>query len=174
VSCIETKQHNAALQRSARAWNCLAALAAAVALVACGSSREFTSPSAERAPPPSDQARAPAGLPAPARARNWSEFRVLAAQRLVQANGKRTYDGVVPDVLLAIPVLEVELNGDGSVRRVVVMRKPGQALDTIQLAVDAVYRAAPYGSVAHLPKPWKFVETFLYRDDRRFKPRTLD
>jgi hypothetical protein len=173
VSCIETN-HHAALQRGARAWRCLAALVAAVALVACGSSREFTSPSAERAPPPSEQARAPAGMPTPARARNWSEFRVLAARRLVQANGQRTYDGVVPDVLLAIPVLEVELNGDGSVRRVVVLRKPGQALDTIQLAVDAVHRAAPYGSVAHLPKPWKFVETFLYRDDRRFKPRTLD
>jgi hypothetical protein len=28
--------------------------------------------------------------------------------------------------------------------------------------------------VSRLPKPWKFVETFLYRDDKKFKPRTLD
>jgi hypothetical protein len=172
VSCTETK-HQAAPRLGARAWRYLTAMAA-TALVACGSSRDFTTLAAERAPPPSNQAKPPAGLPAPARARNWSEFRVFAAQRLVQANGPRTYDGLVPDVLLAIPVLEVELNGDGSVRRVVVLRKPGQAPDTIQLAVDAVHRAAPYGAVAHLPKPWKFVETFLYRDDRRFKPRTLD
>ena len=30
------------------------------------------------------------------------------------------------------------------------------------------------GPVAHLPKPWKFAEVFLFNDERRFKPRTLD
>jgi outer membrane biosynthesis protein TonB len=77
-------------------------------------------------------------------------------------------------VLLAIPVLEVELNADGSVRRIDVLRHPKQALDTTQLAIDAVRRAAPFGSVARLPRPWKFTETFLFDDARRFKPRTLD
>jgi hypothetical protein len=72
------------------------------------------------------------------------------------------------------PVLEVELNGDGSVRRVTVQRTPSQATDTVKLAVDAVYRAAPFGDVSHLPRPWKFSEVFLFRDDRRFKPRVLD
>jgi len=38
----------------------------------------------------------------------------------------------------------------------------------------AVRRAAPYGNVSRLPKPWKVVETFLFDDDLRFKPRTLD
>jgi len=28
--------------------------------------------------------------------------------------------------------------------------------------------------VSHLPRPWKFIETFLFDDDRKFKPRTLD
>jgi hypothetical protein len=28
--------------------------------------------------------------------------------------------------------------------------------------------------VARLPQPWKFVEVFLFDDDRRFKPATLD
>jgi hypothetical protein len=28
--------------------------------------------------------------------------------------------------------------------------------------------------VSRLPRPWKFVETFLFNDDRKFKPRTLD
>jgi hypothetical protein len=37
-----------------------------------------------------------------------------------------------------------------------------------------VRRAGPFGSVAHLPKPWRFPETFLFRDDRRFKPRSLE
>jgi len=80
----------------------------------------------------------------------------------------------VPDQLLAIPVLEVELNGDGSVRRIEVLREPRQAKDTTKIAVDAIRRAAPFGDVSRLPRPWKFVETFLFDDDRKFKPRTLD
>ena len=79
-----------------------------------------------------------------------------------------------PDPLLAIPVLEVELDGDGRIRHIAVLRVPTQAKDTMQLAIDAVRRAAPFGSVAHLPPPWKFAEVFLFDDTRRFKPRTLD
>ena len=109
-----------------------------------------------------------------ARARNWDEFKLQAGQRLVFANPNGSYTGPVAEPLLAIPVLEIELNGDGSVRRVNVQRQPSQATDTVQLAIDAVNRAAPYGDVSHLPRPWKFSEVFLFRDDRRFKPRVLD
>ena len=108
------------------------------------------------------------------RARNWDDFKVLAGRRMVAANPRGTYTDMVPDTLLAIPVLEIELNGDGSVRRVRVQREPSQAADTVQLAIDAVNRAAPFGDVSHLPRPWKFSEVFLFRDDRRFKPRSLD
>ena len=80
----------------------------------------------------------------------------------------------VPDQLLAIPVLEIELNGDGSVRRIEILREPRQAKDTLKIAVEAVRRAAPFGDVSRLPRPWKFVETFLFDDARKFKPRTLD
>lgn len=113
-------------------------------------------------------------LPPMAVARNWDEFRTLAARRLVAANPQHTYMGTPPEPLLAIPVLEVELNGDGSVRRIDVLRHPTQARDTVQLAIDAVHRAAPFSEVSRLPRPWKFSEVFLYDDNRRFKPRTLD
>ena len=115
-----------------------------------------------------------AALPAPSAMRNWNEVRAQAARRMVAANPNATYTGEVPEPLLAIPVLEVELHADGSMRRIEVMRKPSQALDTIKLATDAEYRAAPYGDVSRLPKPWRFTETFLFSDDRKFKPRTLD
>ncbi len=110
----------------------------------------------------------------PPSARAWDDYKVQVGRRLVAANPNGTYTGPVPEPLLAIPVLEVELNGDGSVRRVQVQRHPSQAGDTVQLAVDAVRRAAPFGDVSHLPKPWRFSEAFLFRDDRRFKPRSLD
>ena len=113
-------------------------------------------------------------LPPPTTARNWAEFRLLAARRIVAANPNGTYLGEVREPLLAIPVLEMELNVDGSLRRVDVLRHPSQARDTTQLAIDAVRRAAPFGDVSRLPKPWKFAEVFLFDDDRRFKPRTLD
>lgn len=119
-------------------------------------------------------ANPPTPLQAVREARTWTEFRLLAAARLVAANPTQTYTGEVPDILLAIPVLEIELNGDGSVRRIDVLRHPKQAKDTTQLAIDAVRRAAPFGNVSRLPRPWKFSETFLFADDRRFKPRTLD
>ncbi|WP_282825561.1 hypothetical protein [Pelomonas sp. V22] len=90
------------------------------------------------------------------------------------ANPERVYAGVVPAILLAIPVLEVELHADGSIRKIDVLRRPGQAPETLQMAIDALHRAAPFGDVSRLPKPWKFSETFLFNDERRFKPRTLD
>jgi hypothetical protein len=115
-----------------------------------------------------------ATLPTPRSVRSWNEVRVQAAERMVASNPGGTYMGPVPETLLAIPVLEIELNGDGSVRRIEVLRSPRQARDTIEIASAAVRRAAPYGNVSRLPKPWKFVETFLFDDDRKFKPRTLD
>ncbi|MCP5284612.1 MAG: hypothetical protein H6933_06925 [Burkholderiaceae bacterium] len=113
-------------------------------------------------------------LPPPVRARDWDHFKREAALRIVAANPGRTYGGPVQEPLLAIPVLEIELDRHGRVTRIRVMRQPSQAKDTTQLAIDAVKRAGPFGSVAHLPEPWKFVEVFLFDDDRRFKPRTLD
>ena len=101
-------------------------------------------------------------------------LRLQVAQRLVAAHPEGSYTGPAPDPLLAIPVLEVELNADGSVRRIVVLRQPRQARDTTQLAIAAVRKAAPYGDVSRLPRPWKFSETFLFDEQRRFKPRTLE
>jgi hypothetical protein len=119
-------------------------------------------------------AQGPVSLAEPKAARNWDEFRRQAALRMVAANPAITYTGPVPEPLLAIPVLEVELNADGSVRRIEVLRHPRQAKDTTEIAMEAVRRAAPYGDMRHLKKPWKFSEVFLFDDDRRFKPRTLD
>ena len=111
-------------------------------------------------------------LPTPSR--NWEEYRLQAAKQMVEVNAGQTYLDTPPEILLAIPVLQIELNANGSVRRIEVLRYPGQALDTTQLAIQAVNRAAPFGDVSRLPKPWRFTETFLFRDDRKFKPRILD
>ena len=132
---------------------------------------------------PRDTAPAPAvatapaarpALPPPDPVRNWTQVRLQAAHRMLLANPDITYASRAPDPLLAIPVLEVELNRDGSVRRIEVLRQPRQARDTVAIATAAVHRAAPFGDVSRLPRPWKFVETFLFDDGRRFKPRILE
>ncbi len=113
-------------------------------------------------------------LPPPGPVRSWAEVRLQAAQRLIAANPNGTYLGVPPEPLLGIPVLEIELNGDGSVRKIVFLRHPQEAKDTSKLAEAAVHRAAPFGDVSRLPRPWRFTETFLFNHERKFKPRTLD
>ncbi|WP_158080831.1 hypothetical protein [Pelomonas sp. KK5] len=113
-------------------------------------------------------------LAPPKPSRTLEELRRQAALRLVAANPERTYMTEPPAVLLAIPVLEVELYVDGSIKRINVLRKPGQAPETVQIAIDALHRAAPYGDVSRMPEPRKFSETFLFNDEKRFKPRTLD
>lgn len=113
-------------------------------------------------------------MPPPGPVRSWGELRLQAAHRLVAANPAGTYTGEVVEPLLGIPVLEVELNGDGSIRKIVVLRHAQEARDTSLLAEEAVRRAAPFGDVSRLPKPWRFTETFLFNEQRKFKPRTLD
>lgn len=130
------------------------------------------------APPPvvaAPPAPSPVAPPV-AKARDWREYHRLAAQRLVGANPDRTYLGPVPEPLKGIPVLAVELNGDGSVRQIQVQRRPrpADAQHTVQLAIEAVRKAAPFPPVSHLPRPWTYTEVFLFDDRDRFKPRTLD
>lgn len=155
---------------SRRAWLLSACLGIAM-LAGCSSPRQAaTAPAAPAATV--TPSRAPA--PAAATARNWDDYRLAAARRIVAANPQITHTGVVEQPSLAIPVLEVELNADGSIRNISVMREPSQAKDTTRIAIDAVRRAGPFGDVSNLPKPWRFSEAFLFNGDRRFKPRTLD
>jgi len=106
--------------------------------------------------------------------RSVTELQLQFARRLVGAHPDSSYVGPVPPRLLAIPVIEVEFNADGSVRGTRVLRHPSTGPEATQLALEAIRRAAPYGNVSRLPKPWKIIEAFLFDDDLRFKPRTLD
>ncbi len=153
-------------------------LVLACALSACAPTRPPVAPPAPVAAPAPAPAPAEPSVskPAPALAGDWREYHRMAARQLVQANLERTYMGAVPEPLRGIPILEVELHGDGSVRNIKVQRRPrpADAQHTIQLAIEAVRRAAPFPPVSHLPKPWSYTEVFLFDEADRFKPRTLD
>jgi hypothetical protein len=154
----------------------MGSLALTLGLAACGSKPTAPAPAPVAAPAPAAKPvpSSSGRLPAPTASRNWNEFKLQAARRMVAANPTGTYTGKPQQMLLAIPVLEVELNADGSIKNIDIMRRPSQAPETTQMAIDAVRRAAPFGDVSKLPRPWKFAEAFLFNDDKRFKPRTLD
>ena len=109
----------------------------------------------------------------PVQARTWTEYKLRAAQRIHAANAGETFAGPLPDPLQSIPVLEVQLNRDGSVRNIRVLRTPKQSPETLEMAMRAIRRAAPFGPVSHLPQPWQFSETFLYNENLKFQVRTL-
>lgn len=163
--CIDEEGHRHALP--------VVLLGVVLGLTACGV-RQAPLTSPPQAPaalaPPLPAAR----LPAPATPRSFKDLQLQFARRLVAAHPDTSYTEPAPDRLEAIPVLEVELNADGSVRQIKVLRRPTTGDQATALAIAAVRRAAPYGDVSRLPKPWKVVETFLFDDRLRFKPRTLD
>lgn len=113
--------------------------------------------------------------PAPA-VRSWDEFRKMAARRMVAASPKGSYMSKPQPMLFGIPILEIDLNADGSIRDIAVTRPPANvdAQDTIDHAIEAIRRAAPFGDISRLPRPWRFTEVFLFNNKRQFKPRSLD
>ena len=126
------------------------------------------------APPATPNLPKPAGMPAPKAVRTNEELRKQAAERLVMANPEGTFMTPAPAHLLTVVVLDIEVKADGSVRKINVVRPPKYGPETLQMAIDAVNRAAPFGDVRRMPEPWRFTETFLFDEDRRFKPRSLD
>lgn len=129
---------------------------------------------APAAPQPSAALNKPQGMPPPKAVRTPEELRRQAAERIVMANPERTFMTPAPSHLLTVVVLDVELKADGSVRKINVLRPPRFGPETLQMAIDAVHRAAPLGDVRRMPEPWRFTESFLFDEDRRFKPRSLD
>ena len=115
-------------------------------------------------------------LPAPVAARTLDEFKKQAARRMVAAAPRHSYMGTPPPMMFGITILEIEVNGDGSVRNIGVVRPPANpaAAAVMDVAKEAIRRGAPYGDVSKLPKPWKWTEVFLFNDKSQFKPRTLD
>ena len=177
MRCTERRPQRARLGAAAgrvldRVATVVGGAATAALVTACAPPAPPSAPS--RGTAPAASSAAPSGAAAPTVMRSVEQLKLHVARRIVAANPQGTYLGAPPETLLAIPVLEIELDADGSVRRISVLRQPRHAHDTTQLAIDAVRRAAPFGNVSQVPKPWKFSETFLFDDERRFKPLTLE
>ncbi len=154
----------------------LAAWLGVCALSACQTPAPPPARAPSPAPAPHAATPAPAPVPAPYMrpARTVDEYKRQMGLRLIAANPSITYTKRAPDILMGIPILEVEVNADGTVRHISVVRTPEEAKQTVQIAIDAVKRAQPFGDASQVPKPWKFLQVFLFDYDGRFKPKVLD
>jgi hypothetical protein len=163
---------NVAFGRSA-AW---AAVAVAAVLAGCAS--KPMPPQAPSAPPPvATPAPRPSVAPPVASSlppvRTWAEYRRRAAQIMMAANPGSTFTGPGPEQWYGIPVVQVMLNGDGTIRNVDFMRQSKVGPETNNLALQAVRRVPSFGPVSNLPQPWQFNETFLYNDNLKFQLVTV-
>ena len=150
----------------------LGVLVCAMGLVASASAQNQAP---AKAPPP--KAKPSAAAPAaPAVPKNMDEFKKVAAKKMLAANPEHTYSGKPQAMNFGIPILEIELNDDATVKNISVVRPPANeaAASTVDIAMDAIRKAAPYGDISRLPKPVKWTEVFLFNDQKKFKPRSLE
>jgi protein TonB len=108
--------------------------------------------------------------------RNVDDYKVLVAEQIRLANPASDYSGKLPPILPAIVVVNISIDEDGALNRVVVQRSRNSAAS--KAALGAVRRVdQPFPKPKHLlPRGHKtldFAETFLFVDADRFQLRTL-
>ena len=139
----------------------------AIALAACASK-----PVAERATAPAAAAAAPAKSVIPPLTLD-SYKKEFAAQI---ARTSPEFAEPVPEVLKSIVVLEVVIDREGGLQHLTVRRSNGyKALEN--RAMESVRKAAPFAAPAVTIRrrdgTVSFLETFLFRDDGRFRILSL-
>src|SRR5688572_25843390 len=149
--------------------------ATCLALVAACS----TAPERSAAPaaPQSPQAAVPQSAPAPriVPALTLDGYKKAFAEQVARSS-PHLYNDPIPEVLKSIVVLDITIDRDGRLTHVSVRRSNGfKALEN--RAMENVRRAAPYSPPAFTLRrsdgSVNFLETFLFRDDGRFKILSL-
>ena len=100
------------------------------------------------------------------------EYRRDAASHLYALNSARIYRGVMPPMLYAIGVLQVELDSGGQVRHLNWMRAPSHAPEVVREIERTVRAAAPFPSPARMGKV-VYTDTWLWDRSGRFQLDTL-
>jgi hypothetical protein len=165
------------MSHPARAWRTGALLMASVLVAGCsmlpgGGSNTSAAASAEIAalgPLPDVPGVAPPDTPAEA-------WQMLFAQALHDHQPGKIFEGIPPNPLYAIIVLEVQLDANGGLRSVRSMRAPPHGAKERDAAIASVRAGGPYPAP---PKQLvkngvaKFTETWLFNNARKFRLRTL-
>jgi TonB family protein len=148
----------------------VAGFACAAIAAGCSSSRpvpEIEKAGARRVPP---AAAAPMVPPL-----TLDGYKKAFARQVAYASPE-TFDEPLPEMLKSVVVLDITIDSDGRLARVLVRRSNGYA-ELEKVALNSVRRAAPYASPAWTMRrsdgSVHFLETFLFRNDGRFRIRSL-
>ena len=153
------------------------------ACISCATLLAACSTPSDRPPaqPPAPQA---AATPAPSPAQRIAPriapvtldaYKKFVAERIAQASPD-IFAEPLPEIFKSIVVLDITIDREGRLAQVSVRRSNGfKALEN--RAMDSVKRAAPFvapaSSVRGRDGSVNFLETFLFRDDGRFRIRSL-
>lgn len=102
-------------------------------------------------------------------------YKKAVAERIASASPD-IFSEPLPEMFKSIVVLDITIDREGRLTQVSVRRSNGfKALEN--RAMDSVKRAAPFGAPAFTVRgrdgSVRFLETFLFRDDGRFRIRSL-
>ncbi|MEO8144201.1 MAG: energy transducer TonB [Betaproteobacteria bacterium] len=102
-------------------------------------------------------------------------YKKSVAERIARASPD-IFEDPLPEMFKSIVVLDITIDREGRLAQVAVRRSNGyKALEN--RAMDSVRRAAPFAEPAFTVRrrdgSVKFMETFLFRDDGRFRVRSL-
>lgn len=141
-----------------------------------------TTPPPPAAPAPAPAARAPAAPPAAApaptnrrvsQATNEKAYRQDAARAIYAAYPDSIYKGKLPPLLYAIAVVETELDANGNVRDVRMLRAPSHAPEVTARVRDMIRKASPLPAPARLGNSVKYTDTWLMDKSGKFQLDTL-
>ena len=100
------------------------------------------------------------------------DYRRDAANHLYGQNAHRIFQGKLPPLLYAIGVLQVEVDGRGSVTGINWMRAPNHAPEVVVEIERTVRRAAPYPAPVRMGRV-TYTDTWLWHSSGRFQLDTL-
>jgi len=126
---------------------------------------------AAKAPPP-QVALAPQSMLKFSTATNPRAYRQDAASHIYGMNGDRIWKGRLPPLLYAVGVLQVEVDGQGNVRKMNWLRAPRHAPEVIAEIERTVRKAAPFPAPARMGKV-VYTDTWLWHKSGRFQLDTL-
>ena len=99
-------------------------------------------------------------------------YRKDAAQHLYSRNADRIYKGMLPPMLYAIGVLQIQIDSKGQIRNLHWLRKPSHAPEVVAEIERTVRAAAPFpatGSRSNIT----YTDTWLWDQSGRFQLDTL-
>lgn len=135
-------------------------------------------PSPQPAQPPVAQIPAPVPAPPPAAvgavssATHEKAYRRDAAAHLYRLNGHRIYKGMMPPLLQAVGVMQVELDARGHVRSFGWLRAPKHVPAVMAEIERTVRQAAPYPAPVRMGRV-VYTETWLWDKSGTFQLDTL-